>query len=182
MKIVFITMLAVGFSTVFGSIAGLLIRRIPHRYNDAVLGIAAGVMLAAAVLGLIVPAAEFPVKFSLAMTVGGVVAGALVVSFLDRVTPHLHRLAGLDREKHPADRGVNRVLLFVSAIAIHKLPEGLAAGVSLGTENLGDVITVAGSISLQNIPEAMVIVAPLLAVGVTMWRTILISFFFCFLC
>ncbi len=175
MKIVFITMLAVGFSTVFGSIAGLLIRRIPHRYNDAVLGIAAGVMLAAAVLGLIVPAAEFPVKFSLAMTVGGVVAGALVVSFLDRVTPHLHRLAGLDREKHPADRGVNRVLLFVSAIAIHKLPEGLAAGVSLGTENLGDVITVAGSISLQNIPEAMVIVAPLLAVGVTMWRTILIS-------
>ena len=61
------------------------------------------------------------------------------------------------------------------SLAVAAIPEGLAAGVSFGTGELNDVLTVAGSISLQNIPEAMVIIAPLLAVGVTMRRTILIS-------
>lgn len=109
------------------------------------------------------------------MTVLGVFAGAVIVSVLDKVTPHLHRLAGMDQEPHQHNTGVAKTLLFITAIAIHKIPEGLAAGVSFGTGELNDILTVAGSITLQNIPEAMVIIAPLLTIGVTLKRTILIS-------
>ena len=70
---------------------------------------------------------------------------------------------------------LNRVLLFVTAIAIHNLPEGVAAGVSFGTGNIGDALTVAGGIALQNIPEGMVIIAPMLAAGISRRRTFLIA-------
>ena len=167
--------LTVGLSTVVGAVGGLLIRNLHHKYHDIILGAASGVMLEAAILGLISPAAESDTPGALVMTAAGVFAGALIVSVLDRITPHLHRLAGVDQEQHTNNRSTARTLLFITAIAIHKIPEGLAAGVSFGTGELNDVLTVAGSISLQNIPEAMVIIAPLLAVGVTMRRTILIS-------
>ena len=175
MQIFLICILAVGFSTFFGTLGGLFIRKIPHKYNDMILGGASGIMLGAAILGLIVPASRVEGKWSLAMTVAGVFAGAVLVSILDKVTPHLHKLAGLDQEQHAHNTGVGKILLFIAAIAIHKFPEGLAAGVSFGTGELGDILTVTGSIALQNIPEAMVIVAPLLAVGVSMKRTLLIS-------
>ena len=170
-----LTALIMGVSTVIGTLIGFLFRRIPHKYNDCILGSAAGFMLAAAILGLILPAISHDSAYAVPMTLAGMLAGAFLVSILDVVTPHLHHLAGLDMEKHPADHGTGRVLLFIAAIAIHKLPEGLAAGVSFGTENMSDILTVAGSISLQNIPEAMVIVAPLLQIGVTRRRTLLIS-------
>ena len=175
MKLFLITALAVGISTVIGTGFGVLIRRIPHKYNDLILGCASGIMLAAAILGLIMPAAETEGQYILLMVIAGVLSGAFLVSILDRITPHLHRLAGLDQETHANNTGTGKVLLFISAIAIHKLPEGLAAGVSFGTGNTGDILTVTGSIALQNIPEAIVIVAPLLAIGVTIKRTLLIS-------
>ncbi|MBQ2325936.1 MAG: ZIP family metal transporter, partial [Clostridia bacterium] len=175
MNLFFITAAAVGISSVAGTAFGVLVRKIPHKYNDLILGCASGIMLAAAIVGLILPAIETEGKFSLPMTIVGVLAGAALVSILDRITPHLHKLAGLDQEEHKNNQGTGKVLLFISAIAIHKLPEGLAAGVSFGTGNTGDVLTVTGSIALQNIPEAMVIVAPLLAIGVTIRRTLLIS-------
>ncbi|MBE6404602.1 MAG: ZIP family metal transporter [Lentisphaerae bacterium] len=175
MNLFLITAVAVGISSVLGTAFGVLIRKIPHKYNDLILGCASGIMLAAAIVGLILPAMETEGKYSLLMTVGGVLVGATLVSILDRITPHLHKLAGLDQEEHANNAGTGKVLLFISAIAIHKFPEGLAAGVSFGTENTGDILTVTGSIALQNIPEAMVIVAPLLAIGVTIKRTLLIS-------
>ena len=175
MNLFFITAAAVGISSVAGTAFGVLVRKIPHKFNDLILGCASGIMLAAAIVGLILPAMETEGKFSLPMTIVGVLAGAALVSILDRITPHLHKLAGLDQEEHKNNQGTGKVLLFISAIAIHKLPEGLAAGVSFGTGNTGDVLTVTGSIALQNIPEAMVIVAPLLAIGVTIRRTLLIS-------
>ena len=57
-------------------------------------------------------------------------------------------------------------MLFVMAIAIHNLPEGIAAGVGFGSENISNAITVALGIALQNIPEGMVIVSPLIMAGV----------------
>jgi ZIP family zinc transporter len=63
------------------------------------------------------------------------------------------------------------------AIGIHNLPEGIAAGVSFGTENVTDAILVSGGIALQNIPEGMVIIAPMLAAGVKPLRTFLIASF-----
>ena len=67
--------------------------------------------------------------------------------------------------------------LFVIAIAIHNLPEGIAAGVSFGSGNTIHAITVAGGIALQNIPEGMVIIAPMLASGMSKTRTLLIAMF-----
>ena len=170
--------LAIGLSSVVGAVAGLLLRRIRHKYHDMILGAAAGIMLAAAVLGLIIPAAEMEIPGALWMTVLGTVCGALLISVLDRITPHLHHIAGLDHapEESHADAGsMSKTLLFISAIAIHKIPEGLAAGISFGTGELNDILTVSGSIALQNIPEAMVIIVPLLAIGVAVKRTLLIS-------
>lgn len=175
------TALGILFSTVFGAFAGFFLKNIPHRFNDAILGMAAGLMLAAAILGLILPATEcVDAPFFLWQVVLGVFAGALTIGFIDRLAPHLHCLTGIDRERrqdYGNAEGINRVLLFVTAIAIHKFPEGLAVGVSFGTGNPSDVLTVALSIGLQNIPEGMVVIAPLLAIGVSFLRTFGIAFF-----
>ena len=173
-KILSIVLLSIGGSTVAGVLAGLLFRHIPHRLNDIVLGFAAGVMLAASILGLIAPA--FETQDGILLAICGTFAGAGLISILDRIVPHLHRIAGIDTEAHRSNGSIGKTLLFVTAIALHKIPEGLATGVSFGTGDVGDIITVAGSISLQNIPEAIVIVAPLFAIGVAAGRVVCISF------
>ncbi len=178
MQLVWITALGVGGATVIGALIGFIIKKIPHRFNDAVLGFAAGVMLAAAVLGLIVPSMEYGGAHGVWITIAGVMVGALFLNAIDRLVPHLHALAGIgeDHEKHPeASAQLNRVLLFVAAIAIHNLPEGVAAGVSFGTGNVSDALTVAAGIALQNIPEGMIIIGPMLAAGVSRRRTFLIA-------
>lgn len=174
-KVLLIVLASVGGSTVLGVFGGLLVRRIPHRFNDAVLGFAAGVMLAAAVLGLLSPAFSMPGGGSFTLALGGVFAGALLISLLDRIVPHLHRLAGLDEEEHRNNRSIGKALLFVSAIALHKIPEGLATGVSFGTGDAGDILTVAGAISIQNVPEAVVVVAPLFSIGMGARRVLVLA-------
>jgi len=88
----------------------------------------------------------------------------------------MHRIAGFDGEKHPEKTAsLNKVLLFVMAIAIHNLPEGIAAGVSFGTGDTAHALTVAGGIALQNIPEGMVIIAPMIATGISKKRAFLIA-------
>jgi ZIP family zinc transporter len=96
------------------------------------------------------------------------------LNLLDKLVPHLHRLAGVDQEAHPDDTAkLNKILLFVMAIAIHNLPEGIAAGVGFGSGNDSHALTIAAGIALQNIPEGMVIIAPMLAAGVSPKRTFL---------
>ena len=119
---------------------------------------------------------EYGGKFGLLYTIAGVFAGALCVNLFDRLVPHLHRLSGMDQEQHPAEtQKLNKVLLFVTAIAIHNLPEGIAAGVGFGSGNNAEALTVAGGIALQNIPEGMVIIAPMLAAGIKPGRTFLVA-------
>lgn len=165
---------AIASSTVAGIILGLIFRKIPHRFNDTILGFAAGVMLGAAILGLLLPALSQDRPGALVLGVAGAFAGAALISVLDRAIPHLHRLAGMEPEKHN-NRSISKILLFVFAIALHKIPEGLATGVSFGAESAGDMLTVASAMTLQNIPEAVVVVAPLLAIGVTAVRVVFIS-------
>lgn len=156
-----------------GSLLGFGIKELPHKWNDTVLGYCAGVMLAASTLGLIVPAFELgttPWWF----VVIGIMAGALFLNVLDLVTPHLHHITGLDAEEHRNNSTLNHIMLFVMAIAIHKFPEGIAAGVSM-SEGEETSWTVSLGIALQNIPEGMVIIAPLLLAGVTRIRTFVIS-------
>ena len=116
-------------ATIIGAILGFFIKELPHKWNDTVLGYCAGIMLAASTIGLIVPAFQQTDQWWLVAT--GVMAGALFLNILDFVTPHLHTITGLDPEEHKNNATLNHVLLFVMAIALHKLPEGMAAGVSM---------------------------------------------------
>jgi len=172
MRMVLLTALGVGGATVFGAVIGFLFKNISHRFSDIVLAFAAGVMLAAAVIGLILPSLEYGGETGLPVTVLGIFCGAYCLNLMDKLVPHLHHLAGADQESHPhKTEQLNKVLLFVMAIAIHNLPEGIAAGVGFGTGNTGEAITIALGIALQNIPEGMVIIAPMLAAGLSPMRT-----------
>lgn len=172
MEIVLLTALGVGGATVAGALFGFAFKKISHKFSDIVLSFAAGVMLAAAVVGLILPSLTYGGKYGLLITVVGVFCGALCVNLLDKIVPHLHSLAGVEYEAHSEKQEqVDKILLFVIAIAIHNLPEGIAAGVGFGTGNTADALTIAGAIALQNIPEGMVIIAPMLAVGMSHKRT-----------
>lgn len=170
MRLVFLTALGVGGATLVGSLIGFVFKRMSHKFSDIILSFAAGVMLAAAVLGLIVPSLEYGGKYGLAITIAGIFAGAVCLNLIDKVVPHLHRLVGNDAEPHK-NENLSKVLLFVTAIAIHNLPEGIAAGVGFGSGNSSQALMIAGGIALQNIPEGMVIIAPMLAAGVTPGKT-----------
>ncbi len=174
MELVLLTAAGVGGATIFGSLLGFVFKKISHKFSDIVLSFAAGVMLAAAVLGLIIPSVEYGGKLGLLYAVTGIFAGALCLNLIDKLVPHLHRLVGADIEDHK-NGSLSKVLLFVTAIAIHNLPEGIAAGVGFGSGDVGGALLIAGGIALQNIPEGMVIIAPLLASGVKPSRTFLIA-------
>ncbi len=169
------TSFALVVSTLLGIALGTLVKALSHRASDLILAAAAGMMLGASIVGLILPALESTVPAAPALAIAGVFAGAGVASVIDIVVPHLHKLAGLDTASTANSSRARQAMLFVAAIALHKLPEGIAAGVSLGSGNSGDALTVVGSISLQNIPEAFIVVAPLLAIGVTRMRTLLFA-------
>lgn len=170
MKMVLLTALGVGGATIIGSLLGFIFKKVSHKFSDIVLSFAAGVMLAAAVLGLIVPSLEYGGKYAIIITVVGIFAGALCLNLIDKLVPHLHRLAGTDKESHN-NKSLDKVLLFVCAIAIHNLPEGIAAGVGFGSGDTTQALIIAGGIALQNIPEGMVIIGPMLAAGVTPRKT-----------
>ncbi len=173
MHLAIITALGVGGATIIGVLLGFLFQKVPHEFNDIVLGYAAGIMLGAAILGLIIPSLA---EGNVYVTLAGILIGAIFLNFADKITPHLHHITGVDQETHSDKQNqLNKVMLFVMAIAIHNLPEGIAAGVGFGTENIGNAITVALGIALQNIPEGMVIVSPLIMAGVPKLRVLLIA-------
>ena len=170
MELVLLTALGVGGATVIGAGLGFAFKNLSHRFADIVLSFAAGVMLAASIIGLILPSLEYGGKLGIIITVAGVFVGALFLNVIDKAVPHLHKLLGAEDEEHPNAK-LSKVLLFVTAIAIHNLPEGIAAGVGFGSGNLAHAFIIAGGIALQNIPEGMVIIAPMLSSGVSAKKT-----------
>ena len=176
MEIVLLTAAGVGGATVIGSLLGFIFKNISHRFTDIILSFAAGVMLAASIFGLVLPSLEYGGKYGIITTIIGIFVGAMVVNFADKLIPHLHKITGEGREGIKNDR-LDKVILFVLAIAIHNLPEGIAAGVGFGSGNTAEALTLAGGIALQNIPEGMVIIGPMLAAGVSSRRTFVIAMF-----
>ncbi len=174
MELVLLTALGVGGATVIGALIGFIFKSISHKFSDIVLAFAAGVMLAAAVLGLIIPSIEYGGKYGILITVAGIFVGAVCLNLIDRLVPHLHKLAGDEPESHN-NANLSKVLLFVMAIAIHNLPEGIAAGVGFGSGDTAQALIIAGGIALQNIPEGMVIIAPMLAAGIRPRRTFVLA-------
>ena len=176
MELVILTALGVGGATLIGALIGFAFKKISHKFSDIVLSFAAGVMLSAAVINLIVPSLEMGGNYAVLVSVTGIFLGAIVLNVIDRLVPHLHKIAGPDIESHPSSANkINKVMLFVLAIAIHNFPEGIAAGVGFGSGNESEALIIAGGIALQNIPEGMVIIAPMLASGISKRRTLLIA-------
>ena len=174
MEMVLLTALGVGGATVIGALIGFVFKGFSHKFSDIVLSFAAGVMLAAAIIGLILPSVEYGGDYGLIITVAGVFAGAICLNLVDKLVPHLHKMMGAEPEAHHNAK-LSKVLLFVAAIAIHNLPEGIAAGVGFGSDDPARAMIIAGGIALQNIPEGMVIIGPMLAAGVKPGKTFVLA-------
>ena len=165
MDYVILTALVVGGSTVFGGGFGMLFRVISAKARDLMLSFAAGVMLSAAIIGLILPSLEQ----GTVICVFGIFLGAILVNFMDLPLPYIMK------SRKSSDDRFRRVILFVMAIALHNLPEGIAAGVGMGSGDSRDGIMIAAAISLQNIPEGIIVTVSLRGVGVKRWRAFIIS-------
>jgi zinc transporter, ZIP family len=170
-SLVFLGLLAslgAGLLTAVGAIPVLVGRKVSRRVNDAMLGFAAGVMLAASFFSLILPALEgstalYGAGFVPAASVTmGILLGGLVVGFMNEVVPHEHFLQG---REGPEGSELDRVWLFVLAITIHNLPEGLAVGVGFGGGDIVAGTMLAVGIGLQNAPEGLAVGLALRAVG-----------------
>ena len=169
MSVVFLTALGVGGATVVGALIGFLFRGLSHKFSNLIVSFAAGIMLSAAVLGLILPSIEYGGDFGVAVAVLGILVGGVCINLSDRLVPHIQKIViGRERENTGAVRGV---LLFVIAIGIHNLPEGIAAGVGFGAGDIENAMLIAFGIALHNIPEGMVIIAPMLAAGISPRKT-----------
>lgn len=174
MVIVTLTAIGVGVATILGALLGFLFKNLSQKFSKIILAFAGGIMLSAAFFGLIIPSLEFGGNLKILITILGIFAGAICLNFVDKLTPHLHKMIGTDIEEHKKSN-LSKVLLFVIAIAIHNLPEGIAAGVGFGTENQAQGMLIALGIALQNIPEGMVIIFPMLNAGISKKKTFIIA-------
>lgn len=180
MEIVILTALGVGGATVFGAIIGFIFKDVSHKFTDIVLGFAAGIMLCAAMSGLIMPAVDFAVEstsgwLAILTVICGILSGSIVLSLIDKLSPRFCVPCKSESEGSATRESRERVMLFVMAIAIHNLPEGIATGVGFGSENMGAAFTIALGIALQNIPEGMVIISPMLCSGASKRKTLMIA-------
>jgi ZIP family zinc transporter len=160
--------LAAGLVTSFGALPVLFGKDVSPRVSDAMLGFAAGVMLAASFFSLIVPGLEIAKGIfrhqgiAAIVVTAGVLLGAAFVGLLNEVVPHEHFMQG---REGPGVPEVGRVWLFVLAITIHNLPEGLAVGVGFAEGDVSRGTILATGIGLQNAPEGLAVALALRSVG-----------------
>ncbi|MCQ4256703.1 ZIP family metal transporter [Stutzerimonas stutzeri] len=165
-------------ATAAGAVLAIGLRDISTRMQDCMLGFAAGMMLAASAFSLILPGLEagrelFGSEPAAALTVVvGLGLGVLLMLGLDHFTPHEHESTG---PRGPEFARLNRVWLFVLAIAIHNLPEGMAIGVSFATGDLSVGLPLTTAISIQDIPEGLAVALALRTIGLSAWRSVLVA-------
>lgn len=174
MYIVILTALGVGGATVIGALMGFLFKGFSDRFGNMIISFAAGIMLSAAVTGLILPSIEYGGSLGVPIAILGILFGAVCINLSDKLVPHIGRLVS-DGKIGESSGALHSVLLFVIAIAIHNLPEGIAAGVGFGSGDTGGAILIASGIALHNIPEGMVIIAPMLAAGISRKKTFVLA-------
>lgn len=159
-------------ATALGALPVLLSQRLPDRIQDSLFGFGAGVMLAACAFSLIIPglaAARAGAWFGggesgASMVIGlAVLLGGAAIMAIDRLVPHEHFIKGREGQ---SSAKLRRTWLFVFAIALHNLPEGLAIGVGYaGNEGMVRANALAIGIAIQDVPEGLVVAVALLAAG-----------------
>ena len=165
-------------ATAVGALAGVTLRRLSQRAEDSLLGFAAGMMLAASSFSLILPGLAAAREMTgsgpqAALTVvGGMALGVLLMLGLDRFTPHEHESSG---PCGPGCERIGRVWLFVLAITLHNLPEGMAIGVSFAQGDMNVGLPLTSAIAIQDIPEGLAVVMALRAAGVGSWPAVLMA-------
>jgi len=170
---------AASLGTGIGALPVLSFGRVSQRAQDVLQSIAAGIMLAATVLSLVIPGvAAGTNQFGVALAGASVVAlamllGALAVLWVHRRVPHEHFLTG---RAGPLGSQLRRTWLFVIAITLHNFPEGMAVGVGFGGGQLANGLALASAIFLQNLPEGFVVALGLLAAGYRRGFSVLVSF------
>lgn len=167
---IFLGLIIPGLLTGLGALPVLFIKKsISFKYVDALLGFAAGVMLAATFFSLILPSLEIG---GIVITVIGILTGAVFLSILDKITPHTHFIKG---EEGPSSR-LRKIWLFIYAITLHNLPEGLAVGVGFGSSDFKTGYIIAAAIGLQNMPEGLAVSLPLTGEGYSKMKSLGIAF------
>jgi ZIP family zinc transporter len=160
--------IAASVGTGIGALPVLAVSRVSRRAQDVLQSFAAGIMLSATVLSLVLPgidagSALFGGRLAGALAVAvAVVAGAAALLGVHRHAPHEHLLGGPDG---PVGRHVvRRTWLIVAAITLHNFPEGMAVGVGFGGE-FANGVALTGAIFVQNLPEGFIVALGLLAAG-----------------
>jgi ZIP family zinc transporter len=158
-----------GFAaTAVGAVPALVLRGLPQRVEDSLLGFAAGMMLAASAFSLLLPGLEAGADIlghkglGAGVVVFGMGLGVLLMLGLDAFTPHEHDKTG---PCGPGYERCGRIWLFVFAIALHNLPEGMAIGVSFSQGDMAVGLPLTTAIALQDIPEGLAVALALRGAG-----------------
>ena len=160
---------AAGFATTaLGALPALVLRGMPQRLEDSLLGLAAGMMLAASAFSLLLPGLTAGADIlgskplGAGIVVFGMALGVLLMLGLDEFTPHEHDKTG---PCGPGHERCGRIWLFVFAIALHNLPEGMAIGVSFSQADMAVGLPLTTAIALQDIPEGLAVALALRGAG-----------------
>ena len=165
-------------ATSIGALPALVLRGIPQKLEDSLLGMAAGMMLAASAFSLILPglAAGAEILGNKGLGAGvvviGMALGVLLMLGLDRFTPHEHDKTG---PCGPGYERCGRVWLFVFAVALHNLPEGMAIGVSFAQNDLSVGLPLTMAIALQDIPEGLAVALALRTIDFSTGKAVLVA-------
>lgn len=170
--------LGAGLMTGVGALPVLMTGTRPKIFEDASLGFAAGVMLAASFFSLIGPGLGYARDIfgtgkagAAVIVLAAVLLGAGAVYFANHFVPHEHFTTG---REGPSPQRLRRVWLFVFAITLHNVPEGLAVGVAFGASSL-DGAKLATAIGLQNAPEGFSVAVALASLGYKRRKALLIA-------
>ncbi|MGI6375990.1 MAG: ZIP family metal transporter [Anaerolineae bacterium] len=153
--------------TATGALPVLFTKTVNRKMLDAMLGLAAGVMIAASFWSLLAPAIEMSQGSWVPATVGFLLGG-IALRGIDRVLPHIHSWFGVSDEVEGLSTSWRRSILLVLAVTLHNFPEGLAVGVAFGAASLGlhgatlgGALALTLGIGLQNLPEGLAVAMPL---------------------
>ena len=184
-----------GCATGLGALPVLVTDRVSHRLYDGALGLAAGIMVGAAVFALVVPGLELGSPWEV---VTGVLAGGAFLLAANALVPHLHlrfrgpRPEGTAVLGEPAERvagssddlasassddansdDLRRAILVGIAVTIHNVPEGLAVGIAFASGEAGLGLVIATAIAIQNVPDGFAMAVPASRAGVSRGKTVL---------